>query len=179
VGADFDRAVGMIRDRLGANAIPIQLPIGVEDAFCGVVDLLEQKAIYWGDENLGASFEVKDLPADLVPAATQAREALVEAAAELDDVLAARFLDDEPIGPDPLRKAIREATLRMKIVPVLCGAAFKNKGVQPLLDAVVDFPFSSTSAVEGCIHRRAGAAKPTTTSVRGPVLLMTTSTSAI
>jgi len=139
VGADFDRVVGMIRDRLGANAIPIQLPIGVEDAFCGVVDLLEQKAIYWNDESLGASFEVKDLPEALVPAATQAREALVEAAAEHDEVLAARFLDDEAIGPDPLRKALREATLRMKIVPVLCGAAFKNKGVQPLLDAVVDF----------------------------------------
>ena len=160
VGADFDRVVGMIRDRLGANAIPIQLPIGVEDGFCGVVDLLEQKAIYWNDESLGASFEVKDLPEELVPAATQAREVLVEAAAELDEVLAARFLDDEPIGPDPLRKAIREATLRMKIVPVLCGAAFKNKGVQPLLDAVVDFLPSPLDVppVEGQ-HPHTGAAE--------------------
>ena len=139
VGADFERVVRMIRERLGANAIPIQLPIGVEDAFCGVVDLLEQKAIYWNDESLGASFEVKELPEELVPAASQAREVLVEAAAEFDEALAARFLDDEPIGPDPLRKAIREGTLRMQLVPVLCGAAFKNKGVQPLLDAVVDF----------------------------------------
>jgi elongation factor G len=139
VGADFERVVRMIRDRLGANAIPIQLPIGVEDAFCGVVDLLEQKAIYWNDETLGASFEVKEIPEELVPAASHAREALVEAAAELDEALAARFLDDEQIEPDPLRKAIREGTLRMKLVPVLCGAAFKNKGVQPLLDAVVDF----------------------------------------
>jgi elongation factor G len=139
VGADFDRVVRMIRERLGANAIPIQLPIGVEDEFSGVVDLLEQKAIYWSDESLGASFQVKEIPPDLLPAATQARETLVEAAAEFDEALAARFLDDETIEPDPLRKAIREATLRMRIVPVLCGAAFKNKGVQPLLDAVVDY----------------------------------------
>ncbi len=139
VGADFERVVRMIRERLGANAVPIQLPIGAEDAFCGVIDLLEQKAIYWNDASLGASFEVKELPEDLVPAASHAREVLVEAAAEFDEALAARFLDDEPIEPDPLRKAIREGTLRMKLVPVLCGAAFKNKGVQPLLDAVVDF----------------------------------------
>ena len=106
---------------------------------------------------------MKELPEELVPAAAHAREALVEAAAEFDEALAARFLDDEPIGADPLRKAIREATLRMQLVPVLCGAAFKNKGVQPLLDAVVDFLPSPLDVppVEGHApaHGRAGAAQ--------------------
>ncbi len=138
-GADFDRAVTMIRERLGANAVSLQLPIGAEEQFRGVVDLLTGKAIYWDDESLGAKFEEGPVPEELEEAVAVAREHLIEAAADFDDALTARFLDNEPISADQLRKAIREGTLRMELVPVLCGAALKNKGIQPLLDAVIDF----------------------------------------
>jgi elongation factor G len=138
-GADFQRVVGMIRDRLGANAVPIQLPVGSEDGFQGVVDLLAEKAVYWEDDSLGAEFREEEVPAELHDASAQARERLIEAAADFDEDVAHRFLDDEPVSADQLRKAIREGTLKLQMVPVLCGAAFKNKGVQPLLDAIVDY----------------------------------------
>ena len=137
VGAHFGRVVEMMRTRLGANPVPVQLPIGSEDAFAGVVDLVEPRAIYWDDESLGARFRVEPVPAELAPAVDAARERLVEAAADSDEALMALYLDGEPIAADPLRKALREATLRLRVVPVLCGAAFKNKGIQPLLDAIV------------------------------------------
>jgi len=151
VGADFYRAVGMMRDRLGANAVPLQLPIGSEDAFTGVVDLLEEQAIVWDDESLGAEFSRVEVPAELTEATKAAREQLVEAVAEFDDALMAKYLDGERIEADPLRKALREATLQQAVVPVLCGTAFKNKGVQPLLDSIVEYLPSplDVAAVEG------------------------------
>jgi elongation factor G len=137
VGANFDRVVEMMRTRLGTNPVPIQLPIGSEDAFRGVVDVLERKAIYWDDESLGASFQIADLPAELEAATDAAREKVVEAAADSDASLMALYLEGAPITASHLRKALREATLQLRVVPVVCGAAFKNKGVQPLLDAIV------------------------------------------
>jgi elongation factor G len=139
VGADFGRAVRSIRERLHANAVPFQIPIGSEDGFRGVVDLLAEKAIYWDDSTLGVDFEEREVPAELADAASEAREHLVEAAADFDEALMARFLEGEPVPADQLRKALREATLRLEVVPVLCGAAFKNRGIQPLLDAIVDY----------------------------------------
>jgi elongation factor G len=139
VGADFERVVGMMRSRLGAEPVPVQLPIGSEESFVGVVDLIERKAITWADEGLGADFEVGPVPAALEPAVEAAREHLMEAAADSDESLMARYLDGEPIPADQIRKALRDGTLRLKLVPVLCGAAFKNKGIQPLLDAIVAY----------------------------------------
>jgi elongation factor G len=139
VGADFDRAVEMMRDRLGANPVPLHLPIGAEDGFVGVVDLLSERAIVWDDESLGARFEVQPIPEHCVAAAQAGRERLIEAVADFDDCVAAKYLDGEPIAADQLRKALRDATLRLAVVPVLCGSAFKNKGVQPLLDAIIDY----------------------------------------
>src|SRR5882724_846815 len=139
VGSDFDRVVAMIRSRLGANAVPLQLPIGAEDKFAGVVDLLEETAIYWDDASLGANFEKRPVPEELRAAAHSGRQAVIEAVADFDEALTARYLDGEPISADQVRKALREATLHLKVVPVLCGAAFKNKGIQPLLDAVVHY----------------------------------------
>jgi len=151
VGADFERVVAMIRTRLAAVPVAVQIPIGSEDAFAGVVDLVEPRAIYWDDDSLGANFRVDVVPAELEATVESARERLVEAAAESDDALMARYLDGEPIPADQLRKALREATLRLQVVPVLCGSAFKNKGVQPLLDAIVDYLPSplDVPAIEG------------------------------
>jgi elongation factor G len=155
VGADFSRVVGTLRDRLGASAVPIQIPIGSEEGFQGVVDLLSEKAIYWDDDQHGAEFHEREIPAELEHATAEAREHLIEAVAGLDEALTAKYLDSEEIPADQLRKALREATLELQIVPVLCGSAFKNKGVQPLLDAVVDYLPSplDVAAVEG-IHPR-------------------------
>jgi elongation factor G len=155
IGADFPRVVGMLRDRLGANAVPLQIPIGSEDGFEGVVDLLAEKAIYWDDDTLGAEFHEREIPADLERAVAEAREYLIEAVAGLDDALTAKYVDSEEISADQLRKALRESTLELRIVPVFCGSAFKNKGVQPLLDAIVDYLPSplDVAAVEG-IHPR-------------------------
>ncbi len=139
VGADFERVVGMIRERLGAVPVPLQLPIGAEDQFSGVIDLLDEEAVVWDDDSLGANFETTDIPDDLRDAAAHGREAIVETLADYDDVLAQKFLDGEAISADCLRKALREATLRLQVVPVFCGSAFKNKGVQPLLDAIVHY----------------------------------------
>jgi elongation factor G len=139
VGADFDRVVEMIRDRLGANAIRIQIPVGSEDQFRGVVDLVEGKAILWTDESLGADYEVADVPEELAAEVAEAREQMIEAIADFDEALMAKYLEDAEIAPDQIRKALREAVLKRAIVPVLCGTAFRNKGVQPLLDAVVEY----------------------------------------
>jgi len=158
IGADFSRVVGTLHDRLGATVVPLQVPIGSEDDFVGVVDLLTEKAIYWNDDSLGAEFYEREIPVELERTVADAREHLIEAVAGLDEALTAKYLDNEVISADQLRKAIREATLQLKIVPVLCGSAFKNKGVQPLLDAIVDYLPSplDVAAVEGT-HPRDGS----------------------
>ncbi|WP_225071553.1 elongation factor G [Desulfuromonas sp. CSMB_57] len=139
IGADFNRGVNMIRERLGANAIPLQLPIGKEENFAGVVDLVEQKALVWDDETLGAKYEVVDIPEDMLAEVEAAREALIEEVCSHDDELMDKYLGGEALTIDELRAGIRKATIGIKIIPVLCGSAFKNKGVQNLLDAVVDY----------------------------------------
>jgi elongation factor G len=139
VGADFERVVRMMRERLAARPVPLQVPIGSEDRFVGVVDLLSERAIYWDEASLGERFEERDVPEDLQEAVALARERVVESVADFDEAVAQRYLGDEPIPPDMLRKALRRATIDLHVVPVLCGAAFRNKGVQPLLDAVVDY----------------------------------------
>ncbi len=137
-GADFLRTVAMVRDRLGANAIPIQLPIGAEDGFQGIIDLIRMKSIIYLDD-LGTRSDETDIPAPLRAQAEQWREQLVEAVAELDEVLTAKYLEGRALSEDELRAGLRKGTLSAKIVPVLAGSSFRNKGVQPLLDAVVDF----------------------------------------
>jgi elongation factor G len=139
IGADFGRGLSMMRDRLGANPIPIQLPIGKEDTFRGVIDLVEMKAIIWDDESLGANFEVLEIPADLLSAAEEAREKLVEEVSSHDEELTEKYLGGETLTIQELKAGIRKATIALHINPVLCGSAFKNKGVQNLLDAVVDY----------------------------------------
>ena len=151
VGADLGRVVEMVRERLGANPVPLQVPIGSEDGFRGVVDVLREKAIVWDGTELGASFHEEEIPEDLRDLAAEYRERAIEAVAEVDEDLMARYLEGESICVEALVKAIRTATLSLQIVPVLCGSAFRNKGVQPLLDAVVDYLPSplDVPAVEG------------------------------
>jgi len=138
LGADFDRTVVMIRDRLEATPAVVQIPIGAEAAFEGVVDLLEMKALIWGD-GMGETWETREIPAHLLEAAEKARHELVDVLSNYDDNIMGRYIADQPIRSDDLRKAIRTATIAGKVVPVLCGSAFKNKAVQPMLDAVVDY----------------------------------------
>jgi len=138
-GADFGRVLEQIRVRLGAEPVAVQLPIGAEESFRGVVDLLGMRALVWDEEGLGARWHEEEIPAELAGAAAQARERLVEALCERDEPLAERWLAGAPLGEEELRAALRRGTLALAFVPVLCGAAFRNKGVQPLLDAVVDY----------------------------------------
>jgi elongation factor G len=137
-GADFWRCVDMIVDRLGANPVPIQIPIGAEDRFEGVVDLIEQKAIYYRDDQ-GTKIDVVDIPESLAAEAAKHRERMIEAAVEVDDDLTHKYLEGEEITPAEIRHALRLGTLQSKFVPVLTGSALKNKGVQPMLDAVTEF----------------------------------------
>jgi elongation factor G len=139
MGADFYRCVDMIIDRLGATPLVLQLPIGTEEDFAGVVDLIEMKALIWETENLGAKFNIVDIPADLVDKAAEYREKLIETAVEADDAAMEAYLEGNEPDAATLRKCIRKGTSAALFVPVLCGTAFKNKGVQPLLDAVIDF----------------------------------------
>ena len=139
VGADFFRVVKMIEDRLGARPLVIQFPVGSEDGFRGVVDLVRMKAILWDNENLGASFRETEVPPELETRAREHREAMLETLADCDDEIMTAYLQGDPISDDRLVRAIRAAGLKLEVVPVLCGAAFRNKGVQPLLDAVVDY----------------------------------------
>jgi elongation factor G len=138
-GADFFRCVDMIEDRLGATPVVTQLPIGSETAFKGVVDLIEMKALIWRDETLGAEWDVVEIPANMVDQANEWREKMIEAAVELDDDAMSAYLEGNQPDADTLRKLIRKGTVAVKFFPILCGSAFKNKGVQPLLDAVIDF----------------------------------------
>jgi elongation factor G len=139
IGADFKRCVEMILDRLGANAAVTQLPIGSEADFVGIVDLVKMKALKWRDETLGAEFDVTDIPADMEAEAQEYRAKLVEQAVEQDDDALEAYLGGEEPNEETLKRCLRKGTITGKLVPVLCGSAFKNKGVQPLLDAVVEY----------------------------------------
>ncbi len=138
-GADFYMCVEDIKKRLGARPVPLQLPIGVESGFKGVVDLIEMKAIIWKDESLGAKFDAVEIPDDLKEKAAEYRAAMIEAAVEMDDAVMEKYLDGEEPDTATLKRCIRLAVQKAAWYPMLCGSAFKNKGVQPLLDAVVDF----------------------------------------
>ncbi|MCI6443835.1 MAG: elongation factor G [Clostridia bacterium] len=137
-GANFDNAVQMMRDRLKANAIPICLPIGKEDTFCGIIDLVANDSIIYHDD-LGKDFTVGPIPAEYADKAAEARQALMEACAEQDDELMEKFFETGELTPEEMKKAIRKGTLSMKMNPVLCGSSYKNRGVQHLLDAIVDY----------------------------------------
>jgi elongation factor G len=139
VGADFYHSVETIVTRLKCRPVPIQLPIGAESDFVGVVDLVDMKAVVWRDETLGAQFDVSEIPADLVEKAQQYRDQMIEAISEFDDKLFEKFIEGQSITNDEIRAGIRKATIALKIFPVICGTAFKNKGVQTMLDAVVDY----------------------------------------
>jgi elongation factor G len=138
IGADFERSVQMIRDRLDANPAVIQIPIGSEGGFQGLVDLVTMQALIW-DEGMGEKWREEEIPAELATEAAEARHQLVDVLSNYDDAITEKYLADEEITADDLRPAIRRATIASQIVPVLCGSAFKNKGVQPMLDAVVDY----------------------------------------
>jgi len=151
IGADFYRCVDMIVDRLGATPLVTQLPVGAEADFAGVVDLIKMKAIIWDEESLGAQFHEEDIPADLADKAAEYREQMVETAVEVDDDVMEAYLEGSEPDEETLRKCIHKGTATLQFVPVLCGSAFKNKGVQPLLDAVVDYMPSPTDvpAIKG------------------------------
>ncbi|WP_300367502.1 elongation factor G [Hydrogenimonas sp.] len=139
VGADFYEVERQIKERLKSNAVPIQIPVGAEEDFQGIVDLVTMKAIIWEEEGFGQKFEVTDIPADLVDKANEYREKLIEAVAETSEDLMEKYFGGEELTEDEIKKGIKQATLEMTMIPMLCGTAFKNKGVQPLLDAVVDY----------------------------------------
>ncbi len=138
-GADFLRVVDQMKTRLGANPVPIQLAIGAEDNFKGVIDLVKMKAIYWDGDDMGTTFELKDIPDDMQSMATEWREKMVESAAESNEEIMDRYLEEGDLSEEDVIKGLRERTLNSEIVPCLCGSAFKNKGVQTMLDAVVDY----------------------------------------
>ena len=139
VGADFFMSLTSIAERLGALPVPLQLPLGQEADFAGIIDLIRMQAVVWEEETLGARIQMQEIPAALTDRALQYREKLLEAVAEQDESLLKKYVDGGQISEEEIRAAIRKATLALKVTPVLCGAAFRNKGVQPLLDAVVDF----------------------------------------
>ena len=144
LGADFFRVVQMIQDRLGARPAIIQLPIGAEEKFVGVIDLVSMKAVVWEDESLGAKFRTEPIPESFIAQANEYREKLLETASDCDEAIMEKYLEGKEIGENELRAAIRRGALSLKIVPTVCGSAFRNKGVQPLLDAVVDYLPSPT-----------------------------------
>ena len=137
-GADFSRVVAQLEKRLGAKAVPLQLPVGAEDDFQGVIDLIDMQAIYWGNDDMGATFQTGPIPEALQDAAASAREMLLESAAEANEELMDRYLSAEGMDRDEIITGLRQRTINLEIVPVLCGSAFKNKGVQALLDKVVE-----------------------------------------
>jgi elongation factor G len=138
-GADYERCMDMMRSRLHANPVPVQYPLGKEDTFKGVIDLINEKAIIYRDETLGAEYTVEEVPAEYTDTVHQYREKIIEAACEADEKVLEKFVKGEAISNEELMGAIRKGTIAIKLTPVLCGSAFKNKGVQPLLDAVVNF----------------------------------------
>jgi len=167
IGADFFRAVDMIRERLGALPLVVQLPWGAEDRFKGVIDLLRMKAILWEEETLGAAFQAMEIPDDMAEEAALYREALIEALADKDDSLMDRYLGEKEIRLEDLQGAIRRATLNLELVPVMCGAALRNKGIQPLLDSIVDYlpspeevpPIEGKSVITGRVETRPAKVK--------------------
>src|SRR5665647_2551534 len=139
-GADFYRVYSDIKEKLGANPVPIQLPIGAEEKFVGIIDLIRMKALYWHNEAMGAEYDISEIPEDMLEIAHEWREKMVESVAEQDEVLMEKFFaDSDSITVDELIAVIRQATITGAIIPMLCGSAFKNKGVQTLLDAVCAF----------------------------------------
>ena len=157
-GADFNKVVKQLRTRLGANAVPLQMTIGSEDEFKGVVDLLKMKAILWNEEDMGMTFEYGDIPADMVDQCAEMREFLVEAAAEADDAMMEKYLEGEELSEAEIKAGIRKRTLANEIIPVLGGSAFKNKGVQAMLDAVIEYLPAPTEvkAIEGTVDGPGG-----------------------
>ena len=157
-GADFLRVLQQIRERLGSRAYPLQLPIGAEDGFVGVVDLIRQKAIVWNREDLGVSYEASDIPQQMQAECDRWRQELMEAAAETDEELMDKYLETDELSEEDIYKGVRLGTLRSEFVPVLCGSAFKNKGVQALLDAVIRYlpaPINMP-AIEGVAEKEGG-----------------------
>ncbi|MEL7374013.1 MAG: elongation factor G, partial [Pseudomonadota bacterium] len=138
-GADYLRVVGQVESRLGATPVPIQLPIGAEENFKGIIDLVKMRAIYWEEENMGMTYEAKEIPADMAELATEWREKMIEAAAEADEDLLEKYLGEGDLSEDDIKRGLRARTLSNEIVLTMCGSAFKNKGVQAMLDAVIDF----------------------------------------
>ena len=138
-GADFLKVTDQMKSRLGANPVPIQLPIGAEDDFKGVIDLVNMKAIYWSDQDMGTSFTLEDIPETLIKESQKWRENMLESAAEANEVLMDKYLENGDLSEEDIKSGLRERTLSSEIVVTLCGAAFKNKGVQTLLDAVINF----------------------------------------
>ena len=169
IGADFFRGIAMIKDRLKANPVPLQIPIGSEEHFKGVVDLVEMKGIVWNDESMGATYDIIDIPADLVEQAQEYRDAMIEEISSHDDALMMKYMEGEELTKEEIKNAIRQCTLDIKICPVICGSSFKNKGVQNLLDAVLDYMPAPTDipAIQGIdanteapIERRASDSEP-------------------
>ncbi len=138
-GADFLRVVGQIRERLGANAVPVQMAIGAEEDFAGIVDLIRMQAIYWDSDNMGTTYEAKEIPAEMLEACEEARESMVEAAAEANEALMEKYLEDGELSNEEIKQGLRQATINNEVVLCMCGSAFKNKGVQAMLDAIVEF----------------------------------------
>jgi len=139
IGADFLGTIEMMKKRLNANPLILQLPVGLEDDFSGVIDLINMKQIIWEDESLGATFRIEDIPQNLLGTSTEYHEKLVEAVAEVDDDIMEDYLSETPVTPERLVAAVRKATIDLKLVPILCGSALRNKGIQPLLDAILEF----------------------------------------
>ena len=139
IGADFFGTIEMMKKRLNASPLILQLPVGLEDNFSGVIDLINMKQIIWEDESLGETFTVEDIPQNLLGTSTEYHEKLIETIAEVDDDIMEDYLSETPVTPERLVAAIRRATIDLKLVPVLCGSALRNKGIQPLLDAIVEF----------------------------------------
>jgi len=167
IGADFFGAVAMMKERFNSIPLPVQIPLGREDSFRGVVDLIRRRVITWDDSTLGVSFTTSDIPGDVFPEAEAQREKMIEALADVDDALAEKYLGGEEISEEDIIKAVRQATISLKLVPVMCGSALKNKGVQPILDAVVLYlpspedvpPVKGINPKTGMEETRASSAK--------------------
>ena len=153
-GADFLRVVGQIKDRLGAIPVPIQLPIGAEDEFKGIIDLMRMKALYWDGDDMGTSYREEDIPSDLLDQSNEYREAMLESVAEASEDLMEKYLENGDLSLEEIIQGIRIRTLNNEIVPTICGSAFKNKGVQPMLDCVIDFLPSpdEVEAIQGILE---------------------------
>jgi len=161
-GANFLRVVGQIKDRLGTNPVPVQLPIGAEENFEGVIDLIKMKAIYWEEANMGVAFEMKEIPAELADQAVEYRAKMIEAAAEGNEELMEHYLEEGDLNNDQILEGLRLRTLANEVVPALCGSAFKNKGVQAMLDAIIDYMPSPTDvpAIRGILDNDEEGERP-------------------